>query len=197
MLHNVSLYYMNIKERQPSVLTIFMNDSPLHHLLSYPTNAPSAHELWAAHPTRINELSEDEAAYVTSIATESMTALTNLLMQQGVGSSVRNNEHFASSFVFAFDKGVEIVYKMKVEPDEDTNVNEDDLFSAAGEQVPESLQLKVTPVIPIVEMVFQETIDFAEQHAATVLDTEDLYRSILTGGMLLGVEFCLRQELYE
>ena len=55
--------------------------------------------------------------------------------------------------------------------------------------------MKVTPIIPDVEMVFRETVDFAEQHAASVLDTEDLYKSILTGGMLMGVEFCLRQEL--
>ena len=52
-------------------------------------------------------------------------------------------------------------------------------------------------MIPVVAMIFHETIDFAEQDATSSLDIEELFKSILTGAMFLGVEFCLRQNLQD
>jgi hypothetical protein len=177
-----------------SFIKFSMNESHINHLLAYPTNAPSAQDLWLTYPERLHQLSEEEADYLTGIATGSMDTLATLLLEEDGGSFRQGNEQLLSSFAFAFDKGVEIVYMMKVTPDQVTELNFQDVFESGGDQLPEHMQLKLTPIIPIVASVFKETIDFAEQHAASVLDTEDLYKSILTGGMLLGVELCLRLD---
>ena len=174
-----------------------MNENHIHHLIAYPTRAPSSNELWTIYPHRLNELTEEEAFYLTQIATESMDALAAALLEQVTLKPAQMKEQLAHSFIYAFDKGVEIVYKMKVDSEEPMDLDFDEMAERTGDEIPEYIQLKLTPAIPTILMVFDETFDFAEQEAAAALDVQELYKSILVGGMLFGVEFCLRQDIYD
>ena len=95
-----------------------MSATHIQQLIAYPTRAPSSNELWAIYPERLNELTEEETFYLTHIATESMDALAVALLEQVTLKPAQMNEQLAHSFIYAFDKGVEIVYKMKVDSEE-------------------------------------------------------------------------------
>jgi hypothetical protein len=176
-----------------------MSEILLQQLIAYPTNAPSSNEIWSVYPQRRYELSEEEALYVTKVLTESMDKLAAILAEEvGYTSTAKvMKEVLIRPFLYAFDKGIEIVYKMRVDADASVEFNLQEMDDGAGDQIPEYMQLKAIPMIPIVVMIFHETIDFAEQDAASSMDIEDLFKSVLTGAVFLGLEFCLRQDLQD
>jgi hypothetical protein len=67
------------------------------------------------------------------------------------------------------------------------------------ENVPEYIQLKVTPIIPQIVLIFNKVIDEVYTHSKEYLDNdisiEELIKCMLYGGMKLGTEFCLRIDL--
>ena len=176
-----------------------MSEILIQQLIAFPTNAPSSKGLWLICPQRFTELTERDADYLTRIITESMDDLAEILVEEADvnASSIAMRKHLARPFVYAFGKGIEVVYNMKADPDKPVEFNLADLPEGAGDHLPEHLQARVTPAIPTVMMVFDETIDFAQQESTSSLDIQDLIKSILTGGMFLGVEFCLRQNVHD
>lgn len=174
-----------------------MSETVIQQLIAYPSQAPSSNELWLANPQRLYELTREEAEYLAQTLTELMDDIAAIMVEEAGGSISPKylKEHLIHPFIYTFNKGVEIIYKLRIDSEEPVEFNADDIDGAAGNQIPEHLQLKVTSAIPIVAMVFEETIDFADQEATSVLDIEELFKSILTGGMFLGVEFCLRQKV--
>jgi hypothetical protein len=97
-----------------------MSEIPMHHLIAFPTNAPSSTELWFACPQRRHELAREEADYLRRVLTESMDRLAAILVEEA-GRSVTAKvmkEQLVRPFVYAFGKGIEIVYKLRVGAEE-------------------------------------------------------------------------------
>jgi hypothetical protein len=176
-----------------------MSNTLMQQLIAYPSQAPSSTELWLAYPERLYDFTPEEADFLTAAVTESLVDLADMLAEEAAGSisAKQMKEQLLSPFIYAFGKGVEIVYKMRTDPDDPVEFDPDEMDGDVGENVSEDLQMKLTSALPIVNMIFEETIDFADQEATSVLDIDELFQSILTGGMFLGVEFCVRQELQD
>jgi len=103
-------------------------------------------------------------------------------------------------FVFCFDKAVENMYNLRARPTANLTYNFNDMYEENSEEnVPEYIQLKVTPIIPQIVLIFNKVIDEVYTHSKEYLDNdisiEELIKCMLYGGMKLGTEFCLRIDL--
>lgn len=174
-----------------------MSEIVIQQLIAFPSHAPSSNEFWLTHPQRLYQLTPEEADHLTQILTDSMDDLAAMMADEAGGSISAKfmKEQLLRPFEYAFDKGFEIVYKIRSDSDEPVEFNPGDIEDERGNNLPEHMQLNMGSALPTVAMIFEETIDFADQEATSLLDIEELFKSILTGGMFLGIEFSLRQHL--
>lgn len=99
------------------------------------------------------------------------------------------------SFMYCFDKTVELIYKTVVESDEEVIFNSNDLINGSGgDGIPEYLQLKITPMIGNITLIFDENYKYANQFIDQI-DKKNRYHAILTGDIQLGIEVGLRLDV--
>jgi len=146
-----------------------------------------------------SQLSYSDAVYVSNVMTKAIKNFSVII--DGANKPQYDpeiaKEHLIRAFVYFFDKGVEIVYNLRTDNEKGIQFRIQDLYSGrGGNQVPEYLQLKVTPVIPYLAEIFKKTIDYLiEKNYFDRYPFVELTELILTGGMKLGVEFCQRLDL--
>src|SRR5215212_3428367 len=116
-----------------------MSEMLIKQLNAFPTNAPSSKELWALFPQRLQQLTEEQAEYLTQIITESMDSLSEIIVEQMDHNctSLAMHRDLATPFLFAFGKGVEIVYKMITDSDEPVEFDIDNAADGTDAQIPE------------------------------------------------------------
>ena len=99
------------------------------------------------------------------------------------------------SFMYCFDKTVELVYKTVVESDEEVIFNSNDLINGTGGvMIPEYLQLKINPMIGNIALIFDENYKYANQFINQI-DKKNRFHAILNGAVLLGIEVGLRLDV--
>jgi len=145
------------------------------------------------------QLSYSNAVYVSNVMTKAIKNFSGII--DGANKPQYDpeiaEEHLLPAFVFFFDKGVEIVYNLRTDNEKGIQFRIQDLYSGwGGNQVPEYLQIKVTPVIPILAEIFKKVMIYlVENSYFNQYPFVDLTELILTGGMKLGAEFCQRLDL--
>ncbi|HTN68178.1 MAG TPA: hypothetical protein VLZ33_01810 [Dysgonamonadaceae bacterium] len=171
-------------------------------IVSYPCNVASTNfSCLFLLGDRISQLEKYEAVYLNNTMTKAIEKIVDHIIEE---IAHKNNletaqNHLVRAFTYCFDKSLEIVYKIRAQVDEGVEFNFSDLYNGmGGDKVPEYIQLKVTPIIPKIVMVFNETIDHINKKKYTKQITiRELAKAILFAGVYLGTEFCLRIDMQD
>lgn len=177
-----------------------MTQEIINEILTYSYTVASTDLTYSfLHGDRISQLEKDEAIYLTNEMTRAIDKIVDHIIEEIKPASTLNDakDLLIRAFTYCFDKSIEMVYKLLAEVDEDIEFNFSDLYNGmGGDQIPEHIQLKITPIIPKVAMTFNATFDhIIEQEYSSNHNIKDLIKVILFCGMHLGTEFCLRTDL--
>lgn len=147
-------------------------------------------------------LDNDQATFlVTSLSTVIEKLSIAFLENEKCGTSlVENQDILSRSFTYLFDKSLEMVYNIRVENEKKTQFDFNDLINGlGGNKIPEYIQLKVTPIIPTLLIIFNKTINYYNVNMEDILmnniTLKEQMQAIMFGAMQLGIEFCLQIDL--
>lgn len=125
---------------------------------------------------------------------------------ESIGKDLEESWNFSSllevkdamirAFTHFFDKGVEIGYEYSLGAVSEINIDFDNIFTGVhGDKIPTDLQIKVNSIIPIVIQIGGETVQFAhEKQKEYALENLYLLQGILISGLMLGLEYSLRNK---
>ena len=141
-----------------------MTEENLSTIVSYPSkraaNEPSRLILLGE---RLNQIAQDDANYFTYMMQEIIEKIAVHIVEESSPphSLAAMKKLLSMAFMYCYDKSVETTYKLRVGAKRDVRFSFEDLYHGmGGDRIPVYLQLKVTPVIDKVALVFQDTFDF-------------------------------------
>jgi len=180
-----------------------MINRKLEELVQYPKRlASSDMSVLILCNERKYSLDEEQATFLSGALSSVIEKLSIVFLEdENCGTSVEENQDILSrSFTYIFDKSLEMVYNIRVENEKETHFNFKDLINCwGGNQIPEYIQLKVTPIIPILAKIFNKTINYFKVNLEDILMNDitlkEQMKAIMYGGMQLGIEFCLQIDL--
>lgn len=179
-----------------------MNEK-LAELIRYPKRlASSDMNVLILNNERQYSLEKEEAEFLAEALSSVIEQYSDAFIKdENCGASIEENQDILSrSFTFFFDKSLEMVYNIRVENEKETQFNSNDMMIGwGGSQIPEYIQLKVTPIIPLLAKIFNKTINYYKVNLEDILMNDitlkEQMKAIMYGGMQLGIEFCLQIDL--
>ena len=177
-----------------------MIDKFLEETLEYPIRIASSNSsLRILFGGRLNQLNKKDAIYITRVMKTVIEHIADLILEEIKPSeNISDTKNYLiRGFTYCFDKSLEIVYNLLVANGEEVNFDLEEMNNGmSGDKIPEYIQMKVTPIIPIIATIFNKTFEFAKNTNSNKKgDTKELIKAILYGGMQLGTEFCFRIDL--
>ena len=150
---------------------------------------------------RVDELTMEKAVYHAETMKKPIDILVQSFIEAEPSKDISKlRKILIRGFIYCFDKAVEDVYNLRARPTANINFDLTDIFTGeSGDEIPEYIQLKVTPCIGSIGTIYNKLVDHIEEIEDELSEVgiyyEDTIKSILYGGMYLGTEFCLRIDL--
>ena len=151
---------------------------------------------------RLHKLNREEGIYFANGVSGAVKEVTKILTEdENFKDTIpKNRDILLRSFTYFFDKGLEIVYNLRIENEKVTDFDLNDLVNGmGGDKIPEYIQLKVTPIIPKIAQIFNSTIKFIETNKSEIDKSEmvlsEIVQGLILSGAQLGAEFCLQLDL--
>lgn len=169
----------------------------LQELMLHPVNIASADiSILVLQNEPFYNFDRKEATYITSVMSPAIEKIADSMAGHlEPGQGIKDLEPDAlKGFIYFFDKAIEVVYNIRSKSNNEIHFNSDDLYyGMGGDKVPEYIQLKITPYIPKVGLIFQNTFDIIfKNDDLAAIKTSEVLKSLLYGSMYLGIRFCLR-----
>ncbi len=174
-----------------------MKQEIINDIITYPSRvALNNIQFLILQGDRINQIDRDQAIYLTDTMKNAIEKMVEHINEEtGENNNIVSvSDHLVRAFGYSFDKSIEILYKLIFEVEEGVEFNLNEMYNGGGgDQIPEYIQVKITPTIPIVVSIYTETIKYIQEKQYEIsLDMLDLMKSVLFGGMYLGAEFGYR-----
>lgn len=142
-------------------------------------------------------LNEKEAKIISSLMGDLINQVNGTVFKIGeVNHDSKEIENaLFKAFIYCFDKTIEIVYAIRTGIDNGFEWDSEDMLNGiSGDKIPEYLQLKIMPVIPVLSKIYNETLSFSnpfiEEYGPRII-----YDAILFSAVQLATEFGLRLDL--
>lgn len=146
---------------------------------------------------REHMLNEKEAKIISSLMGDLINQVNGTVFKIGeVEHDIQELENaLFKAFIYCFDKTIEIIYAIRTGIDNGFGWDSEDMLNGiSGDKIPEYLQLKVMPVIPILSKIYNETLSFSKPFIEE-FGPRVIYDAILYSSVQLATEFGLRLDL--
>ena len=174
-----------------------MRDKIIHEVLLNPTVLASSLKYQLIAGQKYYELDAEDSKYLSSAITPFISHICSQLYDGNINRLESDDikKYLMTAFTYCFDKTIELVYNLRVDNANDINFHTDDMLNGmGGDKIPEYLQLKITPIIHLISMIFIETYELALQYSKEI-DHNSLSKTLLFGAVGLASELCIRIDL--
>jgi hypothetical protein len=150
---------------------------------------------------RVAELTKEEALYCAQSVSDATEQIAQTYLEETEAKQIKDMKDLLHrAFIYCFDKGVETCYNLRAKVDNDIEYNYPDLLQGmGGDKIPEYIQLKITPLISKVGILFASSLNFISNNEASYLEAgislHEQTKALLMGASQLGVEYMLRLDL--
>jgi hypothetical protein len=147
---------------------------------------------------RLYQLEEYQALHIAKVMKDVSDKVVPFIID-----SIKPSTNFADtdellvrSFMFYFDKCVEMVYNMRVDNEKGIEFKLEELFNGiSGDQIPEYIQIKINKKIGSILTNYKMTFDYAQSLDCDDIDLEDKIRTILYSSIQIATQYALEIDL--
>lgn len=147
---------------------------------------------------RLHTLKKEEANIISNLMSDMINQINGTVFK--IGEVERPGAEIESvlyrAYQYTFDKTIEITHTIRSGVDNGFEWDSDDMFNGlSGDRIPEYLQLKITPLIGNIAMIYNEVYNYSK-NLITESNKRAVFDAILFSSVHLGIEIGLRLDYY-
>ena len=145
---------------------------------------------------RLHTLKKEEANIISNLLGEMINEINGTVFKIGEVERPEKEIERAlyQAYQYTFDKTIEITYSIRSGIDRGFEWDSDDMFnSMSGDNIPEYLQLKITPLIPNIAKIYNEIYSYSK-NLIEQSNSRTVFDGILFSSVQLATEVGLRLD---